>query len=119
MHLARTTAYPQGSTAHRYCFIAPLDGQDRIDAAAYRENRERCTVDRFWGREPTRSGWLVHRPGGVHGSTWCFDYDTSTRAEDEAGFRLGDHAFRPGEYVSIRDADGDLLTFKVDEVGPA
>ncbi len=60
-------------------------------------------------------GLLVHHAGGVGGSTWAFEWKSSRSAaeEEEEGFRFGDHAFKPGEYVSVREADGDLLTFRV------
>ena len=38
---------------------------------------------------------------------------TVATVDDEAGYRLGDRAFAPGEYVSIRDDDGELHTFTV------
>ena len=31
--------------------------------------------------------------------------------------RFGDHAFRVGEYVSVREEEGQLLTFRVVSVG--
>jgi hypothetical protein len=38
---------------------------------------------------------------------------------EEAGYRFASHAFRPGEYVSIRGEDGDLHTFQVVSVEAA
>jgi hypothetical protein len=119
MHLARTHDFPNGSPVHGYSFIAPLDLKDHIDADAWRSERKACIVERFWGRELPKSGYLVHRPGGVDGATWCFDYDAKTRADDEAGYRFFDHAFRPGEYVSIKEADGETLPFRIVDVEPA
>jgi hypothetical protein len=119
LHLARTHDFPHGSAAHGYEFVAPLKSDYMIDLAAWKSDRQACTVDRFWGREPAKSGLLVHRPGGIDGATWGFDYDTSTHADDEAGYRFGDHAFRLGEYVSIREADGETLPFKIVDVQPA
>jgi hypothetical protein len=119
MHLARTHDFPSGSAAHGYAFVAPLDERDRIDVEAWRAERKACAVERFWGREPPRSGYLVHRPGGVDGATWGFDYDAKTHADDEAGYRFADHAFRPGEYVSIREADGETLPFRIVDIEPA
>jgi hypothetical protein len=37
----------------------------------------------------------------------------------ESGHRFGAHAFRPGEYVSIRDEDGEMHTFQVVSVETA
>jgi len=48
-----------------------------------------------------------------------FDYDGTAEADDEAGYRFGDHAFRPGEYVSIRGEDGNMHAFQVVSVEPA
>ena len=63
-------------------------------------------------------GLLVHRAGGPGGSTWAFEWNTGTRdEEEEEGFRFGDHAFRVGEYVSVREEEGKLLTFRVVGVG--
>ena len=39
--------------------------------------------------------------------------------DDEAGYRFAAHAFVPGEYVSIRDEDGEMHTFQVISVEPA
>src|SRR6516165_3038631 len=47
---------------------------------------------------------------------------TTTRPaedDDEAGYRFGNHAFRNGEYVSIRGEDGHMHTFQVVSVEPA
>ena len=74
---------------------------------------------RFWPGEPDQHGVLVHRPGGAGGATWMIDYDQDRADDDEAGYRLGTHTFQVGDYVSIRDADGDMNTFRVAEVQPA
>jgi hypothetical protein len=64
-------------------------------------------------------GLLVHRAGGRGGSTWAFEWESPGAAagDEEEAFRFGDHAFRVGEYVSVREADGDLVTFRVVSVG--
>jgi hypothetical protein len=38
--------------------------------------------------------------------------------DDEAGHRFAAHAFKPGEYVSIRDHHNVIHTFKVVSVEP-
>lgn len=118
LHLARSHGFPQGSEAHGYEIVAPLAPSGRLDAEAWKDVRTRCTVRRIWGAEPDRRGVLVHRAGGAEGATWLIDYDRTTHADDEAGYRLGSHTFVEGEYVSIRDEDGDLHTFKVASVRP-
>lgn len=114
LNLARTKAHPAGSARHGYEFVAPLDETGHIDAEAWRKVRDKCRVRRFWGDEAEDLGHLVHRPGG----SWAFRWDISGDDDDEAGYRFGAHAFAVGEYVSIRDEDGELNTFTVVTVQP-
>jgi len=109
LNLARTKEHPNGSSQHGYEFTAPLDDTGHIDATAWKKVREHCRVRRFWGGEEEDIGHLVHKPGG----SWAFRYDIEGDEDDEAGYKFGEHPFRPGEYVSIRDEDGDLYTFQV------
>lgn len=114
LNLARTKAHPAGSARHGYEFVAPLDETGHIDAEAWRKVRDKCRVRRFWGDEAEDLGHLVHRPGG----SWAFRWDIAGDDDDEAGYRFGAHAFAVGEYVSIRDEDGELNTFTVVTVQP-
>jgi hypothetical protein len=116
LHLGRTAAFPDGSTSRGYEITAPLDERGYLDAAAWQDNRDLCRVRRFWTGEPDRHGWLVHRAGGAGGATWGIDYDDATRDDDETGFRLSSHRLVADEYVSIRDADGELSPFRVASV---
>lgn len=113
LNLARSPGYPEGSRQHGYEFTVPLDLSGRIDADAWKDHRELCTVRRFWAGADDLNGRLVRKAGGAKGATWTFDYDPRADDDDESGFRFGDHAFRIGEYVSIRDDDGEMLTFVV------
>ena len=62
----------------------------------------------------------MHRPGGSEHAQWVFDYDRgAAEHDDETGYRFGAHAFRPGEYVSIRDPASGMHTFRVVSVMPA
>lgn len=114
LNLARTKEFPNGSAHHGYEFTAPLDETGHIDAVAWKAARDHCRVRRFWGSDEEEIGHLVHRPGG----SWAFRYDIDGDDDDEAGYRFGSHAFEPGEYVSIRDDDGELHTFQVVTVLP-
>jgi len=49
---------------------------------------------------------------------WVFDYDATAEDDDESGYRFGAHAFRPGEYVSVRSEEGEMHTFQVTTVEP-
>ncbi len=119
LHLAKCKEFPDGSARHGYEFVAPLDATSHIDPEAWKQHREACVAHRFWPGEVSRQGRLIHRAGGTGGATWLFDYDNRTTFDDEAGFRFGAHAFVPGEYVSVRDEDGELRTFQVASVSPA
>jgi hypothetical protein len=115
LEMARDRDFPEGSPSHGYEFVAPLDAGGRIDAGAWHGQRHRCGVTRFWGSEDHEQGHLVRKPGG----SWAFHYDIHGDADDdESGYRFGDHTFRPGEYVSIRDHGDELKTFKVVSVKP-
>jgi hypothetical protein len=119
LHAARSKEFPEGSIRHGYDFVAPLTEDGHIDLEAWKSHRGECFAHRFWAGEPTMQGLLVHHAGGLGGSTWAFEWK-SPRAgdEEEEGFRFADHAFEVGEYVSVREAEGDLLTFRVVSVGP-
>jgi len=119
LNLARSKEFPVGSSRHGYEFVAPLDDKGHIDPEQWRQHREYCRVRRFWGGEPDEIGRLIYKPGGPEHSRWVFDYDETAEEDDEAGYRFASHAFVPGEYVSIRDEDGEMHTFQVATVQPA
>jgi hypothetical protein len=111
LELARDHDFPEGSRDHGYEFIAPLGADDMLDPAAWKARRKECRARRFWGPDEEDAGHLVRKPGGA----WAFHYDVlGDEADDESGYRFGNHPFRLGEYVSIRDHDDDKLrTFRV------
>ncbi len=110
LELARDPAHPGGSSGHGYEFVAPLTADGHIDAETWRKVRARCRVRRFWEGESDEIGHLVHRRGG----TWAFHYDVSGDVdEDEPGYKFDAHVFEEGEYVSLREQDGELRTFRV------
>ena len=114
LELARDHDHPEGSHAIGYEFAAPLDANGKIDAAEWHKRRDNCRVVRFRPGEADDIGHLIRKPGG----TWAFHYDIeSDEEDDESGYRFGDHAFRPGEYVSIREEE-NLRTFRVVRVQP-
>ncbi len=113
LELARSPGFPDGSARHGYDVVAPLDGAGHLDAAGWKATRERCRVRRFWDGEDDDLGHLVHR-----GTGWFFHYDVAGDEDDEAGYKLAQHAFNLGDYVSIRDEDGGLHTFRVVAADP-
>lgn len=118
LELARSKEFPEGSVAHGYEFVAPLNADAHIDAILWRRHRELCRVRRFWG-DDEKFGHLVHKPGGPEHARWVFDYRGEAAQDDEQGYRFGAHVFRPGEYISIGDPSGDMHTLRVVAVRPA
>lgn len=116
LHLARSREFPDGSDRRGYEIHAPLDASGHLDPEEWKHRKRSCRVRRFWAGEPARHGLLIHRAGGAEGATWLLDYDDSTETDDEAGYRLGSHRFAKGEYVSVKDEDGSMHTFRIDEV---
>jgi hypothetical protein len=114
LELARSHDFPDGSTRHGYTFILPLDKNGRLDRDAYARKPEICTVHRFWEGEGDEVGQLERR----RGDSWAFSFRIG-EADDEAIHRLGDHVFRAGEYVSVREHDGRILTFRIVDVRAA
>ncbi|HEX5958745.1 MAG TPA: hypothetical protein VFY92_08835 [Hyphomicrobiaceae bacterium] len=106
--LARDHQFPNGSSERGYEFAAPLDDAGHIVRDEWRQQRERCRVIRFWPGAKNEVGLLVHRGGG-----WAFDYDPKSTDDDEPGFKFDCHRFVPGEYVSIKERDGELRTFRI------
>ena len=112
LHLARSAAFPQGSDRHGYEMLLPLRADGHPDPAILHGHTDHCRVRRFWAGEPDRIGLLRHRAGGASGAHWVVDYDENLADDDEDGYRFDNHAFIPGEYVTIRHAREDH-TFRV------
>jgi len=105
IELAREPGHPEGDTGHAYVIIAPLDADDRIDAALWREHREACRIARLRPDKEDEHGHLVHRQGGG----WALHY---ADVPDEVGFHFADERFVAGEYVSINEG-GKMHTYRV------
>jgi hypothetical protein len=116
MRLARNpgTEFAGGDDHRGYSLVAPLTSDARLDGAAYGKAKEACVVRRFAPDEDPADGHLMRQ-----GTRWFFDYGDTDELDDEPVYRLGDHRFAVGEYVTITDEDGRPLTYKVVEVAPA
>jgi hypothetical protein len=116
MRLARNpgTEFSGGDDHRGYALTAPLTADGHIDEAAYAKEKAHCAVRRFAPNEDPTEGRLSRRR-----EHWYFDYDDEDVSDDEAIHRLGQHRFALGEYVTVADEDGRLLTYKVVEVQPA
>lgn len=114
LELARDKDFPTGNSEYGYEFVAPLDKNGTIDAKKWQSLRDKCRVVRFWGTAEHEHGHLVRKPG----NGWAFHYEQEgdIDVDDETGYRFAEHLFRRGEYVSIREADDELRTFRVVQV---
>lgn len=108
LELARTPDHPDGSIHCGYEFNLPLAEDGRFDLGTWESSQDECTVRRFWEGEDDESGHLIRVGNG-----WAFSYDPDTDEDDEPMFRLEDHTFKPGEYVSITEHDGEQRTFRI------
>ena len=116
MRLARNpgTEFAGGDDHRGYALTAPLTPDGRLDEAAYVKVKAKCSVRRFAPDEDPADGLLMRRR-----ERWYFDYDQEDTADDEPIYKLGEHRFAVGEYVTITDEDGRPLTYKVVEVAAA
>ena len=115
LELARDHDFPAGSQTRGYELTAPLGNDGHIDHDLWNAKRDRCRVRRFWEGQDDEAGHLIRKPGG----SWAFHYDVlGDPDDDEAGYRFGNHSFRSGEYVSIKEHDDVMRTFKVMMVQP-
>ena len=112
MRLARNpgTEFADGDDHRGYALVAPLTADGKLDDAAFRAHKADFTVRHFAPDEDATEGKLARR-----GDRWFFDYGDAGEGEEPL-YRIGEHRFAVGEYVSITDEDGRLLTYKVTEV---
>ncbi len=110
LELARTPDFPNGSSAHGYELIAPLDEEGHMHLSGLQKHGEDCMVRRFWQGEDDEHGEIIPVQDG-----WAFSYAPGDD-DDEAIFRMSDHVFRPGEYISVTEHDGVTRPFRVVDV---
>jgi hypothetical protein len=112
LRLARNpgTEFADGDDHRGYTLTAPLTEGGKIDEAGFRAAKAKATVRRFAPDEDAQEGKLNRK-----GDRWFFDYGDDADT-DEPLYRIGEHTFAVGEYVSITDEDGRLLTYKVTDV---
>lgn len=108
LELARNAEFPEGSFLRGYEFTAPITDDGTLDKEEWQSVRKKCTVRRFWDDEEDQVGELHH----TRRRTWAFSYAPGDE-DDEDFYHLETHALKEGEYVSIREADGETHTFKI------
>lgn len=107
LELARTPGFPHGSAAHAYVLRLPIDHNGLLEKAALRHPDQRPTVLRFWPGEADREGVIIPR-----GHDWVFSYAPG-ESDDEALFHLENHPVAEGQYLTITEADGERLPFRI------
>lgn len=115
MRLARNpgTEFGEGDDHRGHTLTAPLTPDRRLDVEAWRKVKDKCVVRRFAPDEDPVEGRLARR-----GEIWFFDFEDEDPNDVEPVYRLGDHTFGVGDYVTVRDHRGRPLTYKVTEVVP-
>ncbi len=113
MNAARSEEFPEGSNGHGYEFVAPLDADKHLDPVAWKMHKDDCWVRRFWGDAPDERGKLRHI-----GKGWIIDYDPSRTDDNEPFFKLDKHLISVGEYLSVREPDGEMRTFYIVAMQP-
>ena len=111
LELARTKENPNGNPHCGYLLRVPLQDDGKLDEATWREHKHAATVKRFWEDEDDEHGQLIH----TRHRTWAFSYEPG-EDDDEPVFHLETHALLKGEYVSIKEHDGETLPFVVSDV---
>lgn len=111
--LGRTDEYPSGSSEHGYDIIAPLTIDGHLDEEAWRAERKRARVHRFWAGEDDEVGTLIR----TRHRTWAISYKAG-EDDDEPFFKLETHIFNQGEYLTITETNGEALPFLVANVRP-
>jgi hypothetical protein len=108
LELAKTADHPEGNANDGYEFVAPLDHEGRLDAEAWPEAAQLCTLRRFVPGAEDVHGELIYRGNGE----WAFSYRPGD-ADDEVIYRLREHLLRVGEYVSVMEQGGVVRPFRV------
>ena len=115
MRLARNpgAALSEPDDHRGYALVAPLDADGALDGTAYAHHREACLVRHFAPDQEPRTGRLVRE-----GVNWFVDYDPADDADNESVYRLREHRFTLGAYISIGSGPGEPLIYKVTAIEP-
>jgi hypothetical protein len=103
LELSSTRDFPAGSVARAYLLRLPLDGEDRVDADAFKRSPSRAIARRHWSAEPDEQGMLVR-----DGHDWAIRSSSNRRL-----LRLDAQRMHVGAEVSIVDMNGTVLPFRV------
>jgi hypothetical protein len=110
LKLARNPGFPDGDVQQGYVITAPLTPEGFLSEPAWRDHKRSCSVVRVRpGTADDADGRLTHR-----GGHWYIHYDEAREGDDEPIHRLGGHSLAVGEYISIREPEGER-TYRVEQ----
>ncbi|MCK8785068.1 hypothetical protein M0638_11800 [Roseomonas sp. NAR14] len=103
---------PEGSPGHRYEMSVTLDPQGHIDPAAWQADPNPWPARRIWPAEPERHGDVQYDP--EYGWSLRF-FGGAAQAPDVPlqDVLQPSGPMRPGEYVGIREADGEDYGYRI------
>lgn len=106
LELAQTDEFPRGSVSRAYLMRVPVDDRGMIDEHAILANPRRATVRRFWASQADRNGHVARAAGA-----WCFCFNGQDG--EQLICRLGCEPLRTGAHVTVTEADGMPLPFRI------
>lgn len=109
LKLAHNPDEPNVDLNHGYIIDAPIGRDGKLSEDIWDKNKEACLIKKFGHSEDDFADGQIIKRGG----NWFFDYGLTKRGLDENGFKLGEHRFWLGDYVTINDYNGKALTYLV------
>jgi len=109
LELARCHEFPEGSAERGYTLLLPLTSAGLLDREEWEQSPDRAHFERFWNGSDDH-GWLKHDRAG-----WKLVF-ADAPDDEEVIFRGDQHRFVEGEYVTLRERDGEMHTFRVARV---
>jgi hypothetical protein len=106
LELAKTEGFPRGSASRAYLLRLPLSDDGAIDKSAVQQQPRQATVRRFWPSQPDQAGYALPAAQGL-------ELTCDLGAPDARTARLESDALRLGDCVTLTEADGTRLLFRV------
>ena len=104
LELAQSPEFPTGSVSRAYLIQLPLDDDDLLDEGELSKTPHLATVRRHWATDPDEAG-LVQKIENA----WAMTCNgTPARM-----LRLDGRPIRLGQQVSVVEADGAALEFRI------
>ena len=112
LELARTEAFPEGSSSHGYQLHLPVQPNGLIDARALTAARDRAIAFHFSPEERDLKGHVIRTARG-----WAISYEPG-EDDDQGVFHLESHPLMPGNYLTLTGYDGSSSPYRIASVEP-